>query len=39
MPEKLAFLSFIFRAMTLNFVTQAYFYLSVSKVFTLRSGD
>lgn len=38
-PEKLAFLNFIFRAITINFVTQAYFYLSSRKVFTSRRTD
>lgn len=38
-PEKVAFLSFIFRAITINFVTQAYFFLSSRKVFTSRGTD
>lgn len=38
-PEKLAFLSSIFRAMTLNSVTQAYFYLTLRKVCTFRRAD
>lgn len=38
-PEKVAFLSFIFRAIIINFVTQAYFYLSSREVFTSRRTD